>query len=61
LIADDVLDAGAHGVAGEALGVGDDDGTGRHRTEDLAQRVDLSCGSCRHGPACRVSWEMNIV
>jgi hypothetical protein len=36
----DVLDAGAHGVAGEALGVGDDDAVGR-RAEDMAQRVDL--------------------
>ena len=35
-----VLDAGTHGVAREALGVGDHDALGR-RTEHMAQRADL--------------------
>ncbi len=38
-----VLDAHAHRVAGEALGVGDDDALGR-RAEDPAQRVHLGAG-----------------
>ena len=38
----DVLDAGAHRVAGESLGVGDHDGT-RSVAEHPAQGVDLRC------------------
>ncbi len=38
-----VFDAGTHRMAGEALGVGDDDALGR-RTEHVAQRADLGRG-----------------
>ena len=49
---DDIFDAGAHGVTGEALGVGDDDADPRRR-----RRLDAARGSrrrrCRRAPACR--------
>ena len=45
---DDVLDADAHRVAGEPLGVGDDDLIGRV-AEDPAQRVDLGGGAAAAG------------
>ena len=41
---DDIFDAGAHGVTGEALGVGDHDLIGGV-AEDAAQRVDLRGGA----------------
>ncbi|OPZ52609.1 MAG: hypothetical protein BWY91_02247 [bacterium ADurb.BinA028] len=45
---DDVLDAGAHGVTGEALGVGDDDLVGIG-SEGLAQGVDFGRGAAATG------------
>ena len=45
---DDVLDARAHRVTGEALGVGDDDLVGVG-TEGVAQRVDLGRGTTSPG------------
>ena len=45
---DHVLDADAHGVAGEALGVGDDDGVCR-RAEALAQGGHLGGGAAATG------------
>ena len=44
----DILDAGAHGVTGEALGVGDDDLAGVG-TEAAPQRVDLGRGTATPG------------